>query len=197
MPNYVGTYKLAGMVMHITSGGAHLFAQLTGQPTLEIYPQSQSEFFYKAVNAQMIFALDASGRATALVLHQNGQVITAPRISDAAGLLIEKGIQEHVRIQQANPNSEAALMRILPTLTTDNLDVSKLDPPLASAMKKQQIHMQTILAKLGPMQSLQFKGVGDDGWDVYEAKYQNGTMHWRIAMGEDGVVYGLFFQNTL
>jgi beta-lactamase regulating signal transducer with metallopeptidase domain len=197
LPNYVGAYKFHGIVMHITSDGSHLLAQLTGQPALEIYPQSQSEFFYKAVNAQMTFALDGNGRATALTLHQNGQTINAPRMDDAAAQLREKGIQEHVRFQQPNPGSEAALKRILPSLTTDKPDFGGMAPEVASGMKQHLTNAQTILTKLGPMQSLQFKGVGDDGWDVYEAKYQNGTMHWRIAMGEDGVVYGLFLQNTL
>jgi hypothetical protein len=197
LPNYVGAYKFGGIVMRITSNGPHLLAQLTGQPALEIYPQSQTEFFYKTVNAQMTFTLDATGRTVALTLHQNGQTINAPRMDDAAAQLVEKGVQEHVRFQQANPASEAALKRILASLTTDKPDFSKVDPGLVNAMTKQQTHMQAILAKLGPMQSLKFKGVGDDGWDVYEAQYQNGTMHWRIAMGEDGVVNGLFLQNTL
>lgn len=197
LANYVGAYKFGGVVMRVTSSGPHLFAQLTGQPALEIYAQSQTEFFYKAVNAQVTFALDGNGRASALTLHQNGQVINAPRMDDAAAQLVEQGIQEHVRFQQPNPASEAALRRILPTLTTDKPDFNKIDPALVNAMKQHQANMQAALTRLGPMQSLKFKGVGDDGWDVYEAQYQNGLMHWRIAMGEDGVVRGLFLQNPL
>ena len=47
-------------------------AQLTGQSFFEIFPESDTEFFYKVVNAQLSFETNADGRVTTLILHQNG-----------------------------------------------------------------------------------------------------------------------------
>jgi D-alanyl-D-alanine-carboxypeptidase/D-alanyl-D-alanine-endopeptidase len=78
---YVGRYQLApAAILTITRDGSHLFAQLTGQPRLEIVPESAKEFFLKAVDAQITFETDSQGTATALVLHQMGRDLRATRI---------------------------------------------------------------------------------------------------------------------
>jgi hypothetical protein len=81
LERYVGEYQLApGLTITVTRRDAQLLAQVTGQPAIEIYPSAEREFFYKVVNAKLVFEVDASGRAAAVVLHQNGQTPRAPRI---------------------------------------------------------------------------------------------------------------------
>ena len=78
---YVGEYQLApGAVFTIRRDGNRLLARLTGQTFLEIFPESETEFFYKAVDAQITFAKGNQGRATNLTLHQNGQHLKATKI---------------------------------------------------------------------------------------------------------------------
>ncbi len=62
--------------------GEKLMAQITGQAYNEIFPESETNFFYKRVNAQITFNMDASGKVQSLVLHQNGLDQTAKKISD-------------------------------------------------------------------------------------------------------------------
>jgi D-alanyl-D-alanine-carboxypeptidase/D-alanyl-D-alanine-endopeptidase len=77
---YVGTYKLApGAIFAIIRDGDHFFAQLTGQQRIEFFPESETGFFCKVVDAQLTFHKDASGKVTHLVLHQNGADQKAPK----------------------------------------------------------------------------------------------------------------------
>ena len=77
---FVGRYQLAPQAfIVITRDGDHLFAQLTGQPAYEVFPESPTGFFWKIVDAQVSFQLDPEGRAIGLVLHQNGRDLPAPR----------------------------------------------------------------------------------------------------------------------
>lgn len=77
----VGQYQLApGADITISRSGTQLFAQITGQPKVEILAKSATEFFYTVVDAQITFERDAQGRATSLVLHQGGRDLPAPRI---------------------------------------------------------------------------------------------------------------------
>jgi len=70
---YVGKYQLApNFIFTITRDSAHLFAQLSGQATFEIFAESEKDYFYKVVDAQITFVTDSSGKATELILHQNG-----------------------------------------------------------------------------------------------------------------------------
>jgi CubicO group peptidase (beta-lactamase class C family) len=81
LERYVGQYQLApGVLITITRNGNRLFAQLTGQPAIEVFASSEREFFYKVVNAQLTFEVDDQGRAVAVVLHQNGRNPRAPRV---------------------------------------------------------------------------------------------------------------------
>lgn len=78
---YVGQYQLAPeFVLTITREGAQFFVQATGQPKLEIFPESERDYFLKAVDAQITFETDGQGRATTLVLHQNGMNQPAKRV---------------------------------------------------------------------------------------------------------------------
>ena len=78
---YVGEYQLApNFILTITREGDQLFAQATGQPKAQIFPESEREFFYKVVDAQITFDTDSAGRATSLTLHQNGANMPAKRI---------------------------------------------------------------------------------------------------------------------
>jgi serine-type D-Ala-D-Ala carboxypeptidase/endopeptidase len=81
LERYVGAYQLApGATLTVTRTDNHLFVQLTGQPSFEVFPTAEREFFYKVVNAQLTFEVAADGPATAVVLHQNGQNPRATRI---------------------------------------------------------------------------------------------------------------------
>jgi CubicO group peptidase (beta-lactamase class C family) len=78
---YVGRYQLpANLVLTVTRQDTRFLAQLTGQPPADIFPSSDREFFYQVVNAQLTFEVDGQGRATAVVLHQNGRDQQATRI---------------------------------------------------------------------------------------------------------------------
>jgi len=80
---YVGTYQLTPQVkVMMTLEGDQLVTQLSGQPKLPVFPQSESLFFLKVVDAQLEFVRNPEGKATAVILHQNGRSQTAPRISD-------------------------------------------------------------------------------------------------------------------
>jgi serine-type D-Ala-D-Ala carboxypeptidase/endopeptidase len=71
---YVGEYAFTPTAsITVTLEDTQLFVQPTGQSKLPIYPESDTEFFLKVVNAQISFVKDASGTVTGMVLHQNGQ----------------------------------------------------------------------------------------------------------------------------
>lgn len=78
----VGVYELApGFDLTISRDGVRLLAQVTGQPALELFPESPTRFFLKEVDAQIDFVRAAGddGPASGLVLHQGGRDIPGKR----------------------------------------------------------------------------------------------------------------------
>lgn len=77
---FVGSYQLESAVFTITAKDGRLFAKLTGQRTLELFPESEYRYFYKAVDAVLTFEKNAAGRIDAVTLEQDGKKIRAGRL---------------------------------------------------------------------------------------------------------------------
>jgi dipeptidyl aminopeptidase/acylaminoacyl peptidase len=87
---YVGYYQLAPRaILTVTREGEHFFTRLSGQQSIEIFPESATKFFLKVVAAQLSFNLDPSGHIVSVTLHQGGQELTAPRVEEAVAKAIE------------------------------------------------------------------------------------------------------------
>jgi CubicO group peptidase (beta-lactamase class C family) len=73
LESYVGNYAITPQfVMAVTLENGQLMVQATGQPKLEMFPESDTKFFLKVVDAQVSFVKDDSGKVNALILHQSG-----------------------------------------------------------------------------------------------------------------------------
>ena len=58
-----------------------------------------------------------------------------------------------------------------------------------AAETRQQLPMnRAILAKLGALRSVSFRGVSSLGSDVYIAHFANGSAEWRIGLAKDGKI---------
>ena len=82
LQRYVGTYQLGTpLVLEVTLSESGLQVRQAGQgDTFNLFAESETEFFFKAVDAQISFVRDAQGVVTGLVLHQNGNDLAARRI---------------------------------------------------------------------------------------------------------------------
>jgi hypothetical protein len=77
LEKYVGRYELAPTFsITITREENHLFAQAPNQQKFEIFPKSETEFYFKVVDAQITFELDKEQ----LTLHQAGRQIPGKKV---------------------------------------------------------------------------------------------------------------------
>ena len=70
--------------MTVTVEDGHLFAQLTGQPKIEIFPKRPMSFSGKIVDAQVVFLRDEKGEVIAARHTQGGATFKAPKLGDDA-----------------------------------------------------------------------------------------------------------------
>lgn len=76
----VGRYQLGSANFDVTAKGDRLFAKLTGQRQLEIFPESEYRYFYKAIDVVLTFEKDAAGKIGAVTVDQDGSKIRARRL---------------------------------------------------------------------------------------------------------------------
>jgi CubicO group peptidase (beta-lactamase class C family) len=77
-----GRYDFGGPILTVTKEHDHLFAQLSGQRSLELFPSSETDYFCKEVDAQITFVKDEDGKVVKAIHHQNGLTLYAPRLAD-------------------------------------------------------------------------------------------------------------------
>jgi hypothetical protein len=72
---FVGTYELAtGLQLDVTLQNGALFVRSnSGGAPAQLWPESNTDFFVKEVDARVTFIRDASGKVSGLVLHQYGR----------------------------------------------------------------------------------------------------------------------------
>lgn len=80
--DYLGRYDYISAVMEVTVEGDKLFAQLTGQEKLELLPDSKDHFFWKDVDAEIIFQRDEHGKVTSGIHTQAGNSFGVAKIAE-------------------------------------------------------------------------------------------------------------------
>ncbi|MCX7923965.1 MAG: serine hydrolase [Clostridia bacterium] len=79
--SYVGEYELMpGFIITITKENNSIYARATGQEKFEVYPESETKYFYKVVDAQITFVKNDKGEVTGVILHQMGRDMEAKKI---------------------------------------------------------------------------------------------------------------------
>ena len=81
LDEYAGEYQLnPGFILTLTVEDGRFYTQATGQPKLEVFAESESEFFLMEVDAQITFVRGDDGSVSHLILHQGGRDQEAVKI---------------------------------------------------------------------------------------------------------------------
>jgi CubicO group peptidase (beta-lactamase class C family) len=192
LSRYPGAYQMpdGGPVMLIASDGNQLTGKLGGQPALPIFPQSETMFFLKVVDAQIEFPKDdGSGRASQLILHQGGRDMTAKRLDDAEAKKIADAaaaFAKRLKDQTPAPGSVEAANKMIQDLFQGKPDAAMMRP--GAPIHQQLAGLQTEVAGFGAIEKITFQGVGPGGADIYSVKSAKGAWEFRIWLAADGKV---------
>ena len=191
--------------MLVTLDGSQLLTRLGNQPTVPSFPESETMFFAKVVDAKIEFAKrDADGVAGQLILHQNGRDQAANRLSEAEFKQIESETKEiadataaaikRFKDQTQDPRTEAALRRNIDELRLGQPKYERMSSGLANVTRQQLPQLQATIAQLGAVASVTFKGVGPGGADIFQVKFEHGSTEWRILMQSDEKIASVGFR---
>ena len=85
-------------------------AELTGQQFIEMYPESDTKFFYKAIDAQLEFKPDSGGGAESVTLFQNGHVVTMPGVDAGVAEQMQTDLAAKIASRRRRQRSRAAAL---------------------------------------------------------------------------------------
>ena len=94
--------------------------------------------------------------------------------------------------------AQGELMRVIGELQSGNVDYSKFHPQLAAAIQPQQPAMTPGLAKLGKVEQVRYKGLGEHGRHQFEVQFgtdtTKATTNWFIGFDDTGKINGFEFR---
>jgi len=192
LSRYVGAYQMpdGGPAMLIALDGDRLTSKLGPQPPVAIFPQSETMFFLKVVDAQIEFPNnDGSGKASQLTLHQNGRDMTAKRLDDADAKKLADAaaaFARRLKEQTPAPGSVEAANKMIRDLFNAKPDQAMMSP--GAPVQQQLARLQTEVAGFGAVEKIAFQGVGPGGADIYTVKSAKGAWEFRIWFAPDGKV---------
>jgi hypothetical protein len=96
--------------------------------------------------------------------------------------------------QKPAAGSEAAVRRMIDELIAGKPNYDLMSPGLAEATRQQLSGIQSTFAGFGALQSVTFKGVGPGGADIYQVKFDKGSIDYRIWLAPDGKVESANFR---
>ena len=129
-----------------------------------------------------------------MIHHRNGHDSTFPRIDSAEAEKIEATLAERIKKQIAMPGSEAALRRNIDGLRLGYPIYSEMSSDLQDATREQLPRLTEDMNRIGPVESVRFLGVGNQGWDIYQVTHDSGSSTWRIHLADNGIIDGLLVQ---
>ena len=190
---FVGYYEIGPLAyLHVYRTGNRYFAQPTGQPPAEQFPESPNKFFTTVVASQLSFVADDHGRVTEVILQQNGLLQAAKRVPASVALTAEAALSRRIKSNSPSAGTEAAARRWIQAEESGHTDYGEMSPALAVTERLQRSQIDALIKRLGPFESLAFTGVDATGWDVYQASFANGNASIRIApLATDGRIYGM------
>lgn len=189
---FVGYYKddtFLGLYARVYRTGDHYYLQLTGQGSVEFFPESSTEFFATVVAAQISFVTSRDGQVTGMTIHQNGFLRPWTKISKSA---YDEGNAELKRRVSSNIPSQGtqdSLRRWIGAMENGRPNYEEMSPGLAAAAREQWPRTKLIVQKLGAFRALTFERVAPNGDDIYAATFAHGTAEMVIGpLSADGKV---------
>jgi DNA-binding transcriptional MerR regulator len=192
LDRYVGHYfrNRALGVSTITRKDAKLFLEPIGQPALELEQTGEADFALPKFDLMLRFEQIEDGATKRLVFWQRGTARRLERTDAQTARVIKQTILDRIRDRLPMPASQEALRQMLDAGRANNPNYDQMSPEFAQVRRGQQPYWQIVGQYLGAIVSIEFLGISNQGWDIYQVQHENDVHRYRIAMGDDGKVYG-------
>ncbi len=202
LDQYVGWYRLApNRVLTVRRDGGRLSLQETGQDAMQVLAEGTDAFSFRGDHL-VIFLRDEQAKVSRVLLQS--AVFGArlgTRVEPAVAQAVEADfarrlakVSDRFKEQVPAAGSKEMVLAGIEGLRRGTPDYDRMSAPLAAKVHRYLAEMQTTFVALGAVESIFFRGVGPGGYDIYGAKFENGTAEFRLMIEPDGKAGDVIFR---
>lgn len=202
LDQYVGWYRIApNRVLTVLRDGDRLRVQETVQGPATLLAEGADVFSIHGENL-LIFLRDEQSKVSR-VLVQNAVfgARLAPRIDAAVAQAVEADfarrlaeVPDRFREQVPAAGGKEVILRGIEDLRRGTPNYDRMSAPLAAKIHRLLDETRATFVALGAVESIFFRGVGPGGYDIYGAKFENGTAEFRLMLEPDGKAGDVIFR---
>jgi hypothetical protein len=188
-------------VLTVRRDGDRLQVQESVQGGATLLAEGADVFSIQGRNL-LIFLRDEQSRVSrVLVQNEVFGARLAPRIDAATAQAIEADfarrlarVPDRFREQVPADGGKEMILRGIEDLRHGTPNYDRMSAPLAAKVHRQLDETRATIAALGAVESIFFRGVGPGGYDIYGAKFENGTAEFRLLIDPDGKAGDVLFR---
>ncbi len=186
---YYSRYRGPG-VSTITRRDMKLVLEPIGQPALELEQTGEADFALPRFDLVLCFEEVEGGAAKRLVIWHRGIALRLERTDAETARAIKQAVADRIQDRVPMTGSEVALRQMLDGGKAGNPNYDRMSPEFAQVVRGQLPYWQIVGQYFGAVVSIEFLRVSHQGWDIYKVQHENDVHQYRIALGDDGKVYG-------
>lgn len=199
---YVGWYRLApNRVLTVRRDGDRLWLRETGQGATQVLAEGTDAFSFRGDHL-VIFLRDAQSKVSrVLVQSAVFGARLAPRVDAAVAQAAEADftrrlseVPDRFREQVPAVGGKEMILRGIEDFRAGTPNYDRMSAPLAAKIHRQAGELHATFVALGAVESIFFRGVGPGGYDIYGAKFENGSAEFRLLLEPDGKAGDVLFR---
>ena len=202
LDQYVGWYKIApNRVLTVRRDGDRLQVQETGQGRAPVLAEGTDAFSVHGDHLLIFLRDETAGVSRVLVQNAASGARLAQRIDAAQAQAIEADfarrlaeVPDRFREQVPAAGSKEAILTGIEDLRRGTPNYDRMSAPLAANIHRRLDELRATFVALGAVESIFFRGVGPGGYDIYGAKFENGTAEFRLLLEPDGKAGDVIFR---
>jgi CubicO group peptidase (beta-lactamase class C family) len=172
--------------MTIARDGSNLYVQRSGQQRFEILPEGHDRYFGKVVDVEFAFEFGEGGKVRGFTSLQNGHSEYAKAIDGSRMQVITESLARRQKDPAADPESEPLLRRYVEQLRSSSINYGELSVPVAQMTRQRQPDFSQLFNRLGDIRTVTFAGVTSGGEDLFDVRFDNGSMRWTMLPDGNG-----------
>ncbi len=199
---YVGWYRVApNRVLTVRRDGDRLQVQETGQGRAPVLAEGTDAFSVHGDHLLIFLRDEQASVSRVLVQNAASGARLAQRIDAAQAQAIEADfarrlaeVPDRFREQVPAAGSKEAILTGIEDLRRGTPNYDRMSAPLAANIHRRVDELRATFVALGAVESIFFRGVGPGGYDIYGAKFENGTAEFRVLLEPDGKAGDVIFR---
>jgi hypothetical protein len=138
------------------------------------------------VDVEFAFQFGEGDKVKGFTSLQNGQSEYATAIDGSRVKVINESLVRRRKSSAADPESEPMLRRYVEQLRSSSINYSELSVPVAQMTRQHQPEFSELFNRLGDIRTVTFAGVTPEGEDLFDVRFDSGTMRWRMLPDGNG-----------